>query len=204
MSKDSTRNIPRQPRSQQTVDLILDTAAILFAEMGYENATTNAIADKAGMSIGTLYRYFPDKNAILKALADRYHEQVRLLLEDLFVEDTKHLPPESLLDRLIDPFIEVYRKQPVYAHILLGADVSADIADASSDLDKEMIERMANFFYELAPHLDETRAHMMAVISKAAIKMLVSLVLASSDEKYQEDLVAEVKQMLLRYLWPIL
>jgi AcrR family transcriptional regulator len=204
MSKNSIRSIPRQSRSQQTLDLILDTAAELFVEAGYETTTTNAIAEKAGISIGTLYRYFPDKDAVLKALADRYQQQSHLLFETLFVEDARYLPPEVLLDRLIDPFLSLYRKYPVYAHILLGADVSADIAAVSSDMEAEMIAGMADFFRMLAPHLDKKRAHLVAVVSKAVVKLLISLVLASQDAQYQADVTREVKQMLLGYLGPVL
>jgi AcrR family transcriptional regulator len=204
MSKNSIRNVPRQSRSQQTLDLILDTAAELFVEVGYETTTTNAIAEKAEISIGTLYRYFPDKDAVLKALADRYQQQSHLLFETLFVEDARYLPPEVLLDRLIDPFLSLYRKYPVYAHILLGADVSADIAAVSCDMEAEMIAKLAEFFRMLAPHLDKTRAHLVAVVSKAVVKLLISLVIASRDAQYQANVTHEVKQMLLGYLGPVL
>jgi AcrR family transcriptional regulator len=204
MSETSIRNVPRQSRSQQTVDLILDTAAELFVGVGYDNTTTNAIAEKAGLSIGTLYRYFPDKDALLKALADRYQQQAHNLFETLFVEDARYLPTEVLLDRLIDPFLDMYRKYPVYAHILLGADVSADIAAASCGMEAEMITRMADFFQMLAPQLNKKRAHLTAVVSKAVVKMLISLVIAAQDEQYQADVIAEVKQMLQGYLGPVL
>jgi AcrR family transcriptional regulator len=204
MSENSIRKLPRQSRSQQTVDQILDTAAALFVDVGYENATTNAIAEKAGISIGTLYRYYPDKDAILKALAERYQCQSRSLFTTLFVEDAKYLPAEVLLDRLIDPYIEMYCKYPAYAHILLGADVSTDIAAASCGMEEEMIGELADFFRMLAPHLDEKRAYLVALVSKAAVKMLISLILTSHDEQYQADVIAEVKQMLLGYLKPML
>ena len=99
MSENSIRNIPRQSRSQQTVDLILDAAGDLFASVGYEAATTNAIAEKAGISIGSLYRYYPDKDAILKELAERYYREQRELFEKVFVPDARYLPPAIMLDR---------------------------------------------------------------------------------------------------------
>ena len=54
----SERRVPQQARSRERYNLILDSAARLFAEVGYEAATTNAIADVAGVSIGSLYQYF--------------------------------------------------------------------------------------------------------------------------------------------------
>lgn len=202
MSKNSVRVIPRQPRSQQTVDRILDSAAALFAGVGYENTTTNAIAGRSGISIGAFYRYFPDKDAVLQALTGRYRQEALTLTRTLFVEDARYLPPEVLIHRLIDPFLEMYRRRPAYAHILLGADVSGDIAAASCELEAEMTRRIAGFFCLLAPHLDEKRAYLVAVISKATVKMLLSLILTSDGEQQQEDAIAEVKKMLLAYLTP--
>ena len=103
MTDVSMRRTPQQARSQQRVDLILDVAADIFAEVGYESATTNAIAERAGVSIGSLYRYFPDKDAILHALSNRYYEQVRALFDEVFTKDVVYLPLPVLLDRLIDP-----------------------------------------------------------------------------------------------------
>src|SRR5271154_4150665 len=63
------RKLPRQPRSEATVDAILLAAAQVFERHGYAAGTTNRIAERAGVSIGTLYQYFPNKDAILVALA---------------------------------------------------------------------------------------------------------------------------------------
>ncbi len=66
------RKRPRQRRSIETVERILEAAARLFDEVGYAATTTNRIADVAGISIGSLYQYFPNKDALLVALADRH------------------------------------------------------------------------------------------------------------------------------------
>jgi len=63
------RKLPSQPRSQATVEAILQAAAQVFERHGYAAGTTNRIAERASVSIGTLYQYFPNKDAILVALA---------------------------------------------------------------------------------------------------------------------------------------
>lgn len=65
------RKIPRQGRSRATVDAILDAAAEGIATRGYLAVTTNAISERAGVSIGTLYEYFPNREAIAASLASR-------------------------------------------------------------------------------------------------------------------------------------
>jgi AcrR family transcriptional regulator len=68
------RRQPRQARSQERVKQILDVAEQMFIAEGYDAATTNAIAVRAGVPIGSLYQFFPDKGAIVQALAVRYME----------------------------------------------------------------------------------------------------------------------------------
>ena len=198
------RRTPQQSRSQQRIDLVLDTAAELFAEIGYEAATTNAIADRAGISIGSLYRYFPGKDAILRALANRYYEQVHALYGEAFTGDLASMSLPALIDQLLDPFLSMYTTYPIYCYLLLGADVSTDIAAASSAMEQEITERTADMFRRVAPGLGAQRAKLVATVCKAQVKALISLVTSSRDKKFQKQVTAEVKQMLLVYLDPIL
>ncbi|MES3030745.1 MAG: TetR/AcrR family transcriptional regulator [Pseudomonadota bacterium] len=68
-SAENTRKTPTQPRSRATLDVILEAAAQLLESVGEPGFNTNALAERAGVSIGTLYRYFPDKRSIINALA---------------------------------------------------------------------------------------------------------------------------------------
>lgn len=68
------RKKPSQARARRTVDLILEAAAQILASQGDEALTTNRIAERAGFSIGTLYQYFPNRDAILDALIERERE----------------------------------------------------------------------------------------------------------------------------------
>lgn len=65
------RRIPRQARSRASIDALLDATAHLLREAGYEALTTNHIAERAGVSIGTLYQFFPGKEALVAALVER-------------------------------------------------------------------------------------------------------------------------------------
>ena len=68
---DNIRQTPRQERSRASIDFILDAATQVLEREGEAGFNTNAVAERAGVSIGTLYRYFPDKQAILKAMGMR-------------------------------------------------------------------------------------------------------------------------------------
>jgi AcrR family transcriptional regulator len=77
------RKHARQERSRRTVERILDAAAHIFHENGYAGATTNDIADEAGVSVGSLYQYFPNKDALLVALTKQHIESTTVGLADL-------------------------------------------------------------------------------------------------------------------------
>jgi len=74
---ENVRKTPRQPRARASVDFVLEAAAQVLEATGEAGFNTNAVAERAGVSIGTLYRYFPDKGAILRALAMRETEAHR-------------------------------------------------------------------------------------------------------------------------------
>ena len=71
------RKKPLQGRSRETVGFVLEAAAQLFGELGYEGTTTNRVAERAGVSIGSVYQYFPNKEALLLALAERHLDEAR-------------------------------------------------------------------------------------------------------------------------------
>lgn len=70
------RKRPRQARSKATVDSILSASAQVLVRYGFDGMTTNMVADKAGVSIGSLYQYFPNKEAIVGALIERHMEEM--------------------------------------------------------------------------------------------------------------------------------
>jgi len=93
----SPRKSPSQERSRLTVERILDAAARIFHEQGYAGATTKDIADEAGLSIGSLYQYFPNKDALLAALTKRH---ITTTTSSLAVMIGK-LPEDSGLDVIL-------------------------------------------------------------------------------------------------------
>src|SRR5690242_12476623 len=104
------RKKPLQERSKQTVGAILHAAARVFADLGYANTSTNHIAEKAGVSIGSLYQYFPSKDAILVALAEQHVENAfAAVLEQ--VREKRDAPPRELLRVLVDALLRAHQKE---------------------------------------------------------------------------------------------
>lgn len=83
-----TRREPRQQRSRQTVEAVLEAVTHVLRRHGAEAITTNRVAEAAGISIGSLYQYFPEKQAIFMALHDRHVDRVRHVIERTMAQCT--------------------------------------------------------------------------------------------------------------------
>lgn len=113
----SPRKKPKQERARQTVEAILEAAAQVFDSQGYARSTTDRIAERAGVSVGSLYQYFPGKDAILVALAERHADegvrQVRALLAAVGgKEGLARVKLEPLLRLFIERLVALHQSQP--------------------------------------------------------------------------------------------
>jgi AcrR family transcriptional regulator len=107
----SPRRRPIQGRSLATVEVLLQTTAQILMSHGYEKATTNEIARRAGVSIGSLYQYFPNKEALLEALVAQHFQERRAAFE----EATADVHPETMPERVrqvIHGIIEAHKVNP--------------------------------------------------------------------------------------------
>jgi AcrR family transcriptional regulator len=111
VAKRPSRRAPRQERSQQTVDAILTATHQLVSEHGIEALTTNAVARRAGVSIGSLYQYFPSKRALVAELRRKHQEagQVIFRAEALSLLNA---PVAVTARRFVEKMIEVHRAEP--------------------------------------------------------------------------------------------
>ncbi len=197
------RRIPQQDRGQRRVDKILAAAAQLFAEIGYEATTTNAIAARAETSIGSLYQFFPNKEAILQALAARYLEQLRVLYDQVLTGESAHLPLPALLDRIINPLAQFKGAHPGFEPIFFGAHTSPSLTAAAKELHQAVVHRVEAIFATRAPGLEATQSALYATISVAVVEALLPLA-ESAGKVSRAQVVAETKRLLLVYLGPVI
>lgn len=114
MTKASSRRSPRQERSRLTYDAIVEAAAQVLETRGYTESTTNHIADRAGVSIGTLYQYFANKDELLNAVAHRHLADVAVTMGPLIdaLHEDPPQPPEAMLERFLRAMLELHRVRP--------------------------------------------------------------------------------------------
>jgi AcrR family transcriptional regulator len=115
----SRRRIPKQRRARQTVEAVLDAVALVLKRHGSARVTTNRIAEAAGVSVGSVYQYFPDKRAILVALRDRHVAEMGQLIERRLVESAG-APLDALVRALVEAIIEAHALDPVLFELLLS------------------------------------------------------------------------------------
>lgn len=101
------RRKPLQARSAATVAVILEATAQVLTARGYEGTTTNLIAERAGVSVGSLYQYFPDKRAIFAALHDRHVDDVRRVIEQTTAACAS-APLEDFARELVDGLMRAH------------------------------------------------------------------------------------------------
>jgi AcrR family transcriptional regulator len=143
---------PKQSRSKATVAAIVEAAARILAEQGWAGFNTNAVAARAGVSIGSLYEYFPDKQALLEEIASDHLARGEALLASAAAGITGADDPAALVDALVRGLVDLHRDDP-RLHRVLSSEVPLSPAIRRR---VETLRQGAIAFVgqALAPHVD--------------------------------------------------
>lgn len=190
------RRSPQQARGQRRVSIILDAASEVFSEIGYEAATTNAIAIRANTSIGSLYQFFPNKFSILDALAQRFRTQ---LDETLKFDFTANATLQEKLVSFVDVVTRYYIDYPAFRPIFYASQSSKALSQVANDTCEVMVARIRRLFLEAVPVLDKDEATFYAKIVVFMMRSLIPLSV-SDEETERERIIPELKRMMFAYL----
>jgi len=194
------RRQPRQARSQERVNRILDVAEELFIAEGYNATTTNAIAKRANVAIGSLYQFFPDKTAILQGLALRYGELLYQRLSEPDAETLAALPLAVYVEQIIDATDQFFTDYPGYYAIfmpLLGT--MPELQKIEAAVDAQLIQDMATELSLRNAGLEAADCEAIAFVLVKAIGTLLWLALGQ-EKAFRQRLVVETKRLTLHYL----
>ena len=191
------RRQPQQKRSQERVEKILDAAAIVFDEVGFEAATTHQIAACAQTAIGSLYQFFPDKLAIFNALELRHVERVYVIWEQLLQPEIVQLPFTDFIHILVTQFQKLFA-QPT-SKVVFFQFFTAPIIFKNIDgsFTQEAIQFTAKLFKSRNSALTEQRVQLLAEICVHSINTLILLALRSHSP---QAIFAEIESLLKGYL----
>ncbi|MBL3556621.1 MULTISPECIES: TetR/AcrR family transcriptional regulator [Marinobacter] len=199
MTEESTNVTPRrqpvQARSRERVESILRHAASIFHEVGVDATSMSAIARQSGMSLASLYRYFPNKTAIVKAIAEdhvsRMESALRHRLETLDLMEA--------VDVLVDQFYEFYRTEPAYSAIWSGVESMPELRELDI---RELYSHARDMDARLkreCPHVPDARRWTACLMLPRSVGTVLRLA-ATLPEQQARLMVSELKNMARAYL----
>jgi AcrR family transcriptional regulator len=160
------------------VSSILDACAALLDEFDYDELTTSKIAERAGVPIGSLYQYFPDKRAVVQALTMRNLDAFSVEVERIFSGDAPNGWREAV-DRVLDAYLQMLDEVPGFGRIRFGDVVDTHLLDPEDDNDAVIAAKLSELFarsYQV-PHSEELRLAFWQVVevADALIKLALRL-----------------------------
>ena len=196
------RKQPSQGRSRFTIRQIVEAAARVFEERGYAGATTNRIAERAGVSIGSLYQYFPNKESILAVLLQQHTEEVANAVEAI----RRHVAEEphdlvGALHHFVETMVELHSRNPRLQHVLLEeAPRPPHLTAELRELEEAAMESTEVLLRE-NPQVRTEDYETAAYLAVQSVETLVHrFVIEPPDGMNRERFAAELVQLLVRYL----
>lgn len=176
----SIKRAPRQKRAVETYERILDVAARLLVDVGVERISTNLIAAEAGIKVPTLYRYFPNKYAVLMALGDRLMKRQNLVIEEWLARSSDKREPVALIEDvhfLLERTVAVTRTEPAALAISLALRAVPPLRDVRLSSHRLVTDLIVD---QVAPRLPGVaraelwpRIRLSVELSYAAIEMIL-------------------------------
>jgi AcrR family transcriptional regulator len=192
----------RQERGQRRTAQLLDAAAEVFAETGYAKATTNAIAARAGVSPGTLYQFFRNKEALAEGLAERYRRALEQAHQRAFDTGLASLPLPLLITRMAGPMIEVNVANPGFKALFTTVDMPTHLGAPAKQLHAAVVDRIGGVIAARYPHLPAGDVRRTAIVATQIFGALLGTIV-SADDGEREQWVTELERALVGYLAPL-
>jgi AcrR family transcriptional regulator len=195
----AARREPSQQRSRERVERMLAAAASLIEEKGSDAMRMGEVAEKAGVSIGSLYQFFPDKAAIIRTLAERYNALGRDCIEAELtgVHDMAGL--RAAFARLVDVYYGMFLSEPVMRDVWSGMQADKALRDVELAESRLNGRLFADAMARLRPEVDrqelERSAFLIMALGESTMRLAVSVERAEGDA-----LVETYKRMALRQI----
>lgn len=195
------RKLPKQERSRLTVAAILEATTQILTEKGYEKTNTNLIAERAGVSIGSLYQYFPNKKSLIIALREQHSQEIAELLESKF-DDLFDSPPEIAIPELVKAVIAVHAINP-RLHQVLNEEIprSERLQEQIQKTDERIGELLRAYLTRWHDHIRPQNIEMTIFIINCTVESLChSAVIENPQFVSNSEFVQEVSNLVISYL----
>ena len=189
------RRKPKQERSIQRLDLILNAAATIIAEKGVSAMRMTELAAAAKVPIGSVYQYFPEKAAIVKALFDRHAQAIQQKTAEMFADVRSFDEALDLISTMIDWYYAEYRNDAAYLGVWMGTETDQDLLRLNIEHSGQVAAIFQEAVRRLSPELcDEqmkARTYLFSHLIGAAIRLAVL-----SDDGFGERILEEWKRVI--------
>ncbi len=190
------RRTPVQARSRALIQRVLDAADAIIASEGYAALTVPRLVNRAEVAVGSLYRFFPDREAVVEGVAERY---VALLMEtmDGLRPQFVSLPWDKLVELVIEQFVTLYRAHPAYRELFLGGHLNQEMGDRQTN--EHLGSHLAMLLRQRPEFATSDRlglACRLAVESADGILRYAFVLSPSGDQQ----VIDELKRMLADYV----
>jgi AcrR family transcriptional regulator len=195
----SPRKIAKQERSRVTVEAILQATARILTEKGYDRTNTNLIAELAGVSIGSLYQYFPNKESLMVALMEEHSREIAELVESKL----NHLfdaPPEIVIPELVKAVVAVHGINP-RLHQVLSEEIPHSERLKMQQTDDRIAQLLQRYLKRWCDRLQPQNIEMTVFILSRTVEALChSAVIEHPQFVKDSQFEQEVSKLLLSYL----
>lgn len=197
------RKMPSQDRSRKTVAAIYEAASQIFADVGYAEATTEQIAEKAGVAIGTLYNYFPGKESIIYGLWEQFEREIRTITQqvdkDIREQASFNRDTIALLLQLVLELVGFERIQNRLFITQVGLPDTVIQKRRELGLDMESVmESVLRHFANVRVRHPKIGVHIIWATVQAVVH---DYILSNSGAIKPEELIDELADMLTRYIF---
>lgn len=160
---------PQQERGAQRMEQLLDAAEAVIAEVGVEGASVQAIAQRAGASMGSLYHFFPGKDALVLALAERCMRRVTEVNREAVSADMVVMPLEHVFARVVEGQIELMRQLPAFDALHDAALALPAGRDIAARMERVLVEQVETFLALRYPRMPEPKRRAVARYSVLSV-----------------------------------
>ena len=192
-----------QERSRATVDALIEATRRLLVREGFDKASTNRIAREAGVSVGSLYQYYPGKEALVAAVIDRHNRELMQVVRAALAE-VAALPVEKAMRKLVAVAIDAHRIDPRLHRVLAEQIPRTGRLEKVATFNREYYALVKDY---LANHRDEMRAvdlDLAAFVCVTSIEALTHTAVLHRPDVLSDDavetLVDEAARLVIRYL----
>ncbi|MEU9144251.1 TetR/AcrR family transcriptional regulator [Streptomyces sp. NPDC048349] len=192
----------RQARGERRVSQLLAAAAGVFCRTGYAAASTNAIAREAGVSPGTLYQFFPNKEAIAVELGGQLLQRAHETHGQAFLPENLQRPLPELLDAVLDPVIAFNCENPAFWALMHGSGIPGAVNKEHEELHSGLLTRVEGVLHTFNPQATPAELTHISNMILGIFKSSLDLILAHEGAE-RAAYIAELKAVLLRYLEPM-